>query len=166
MLSIPLKFSARRGVEKRLMTRAALLCLCLLATILHVAAAEPSTLYVQVIRGSDKERPAGTKWQEVGPKLSAKLSSVFRWKHYWETERQKVQFNPAKVSKVPLAANRSLEIERLKSGELEVRLICGKGQVTKTRQPAGGHMAILSGEEANKESYYVVVRSDEPVGRE
>jgi hypothetical protein len=47
-----------------------------------------------------------------------------------------------------------------------VRLICGKAQVVKTRQPAGGHMAILSGEEANKESYFVVVRSDAPAGRE
>lgn len=148
------------------MNRAALLCLCLLSTLLPVAAAAPSTLYVQVIRGSDRERPAGVKWLEVGPKLSAKLSSVFRWKHYWETERQKVQFNPAKISKLALASERTLEIQRLKSGELEVRLICRKGQVIKTRQPAGGHMAILSGEEANKESYFVVVRSDEPVGRE
>ena len=147
------------------MTRVGLLLICFLATTLHAATVQPSTLYVQVIRGSDQEKPAGTSYQEIGPKLSAKLSPVFRWKHYWETERKKVQIDAGKITKVPLANQRSLEIERLKSGELEVRLFRRTGLVTKTRQ-ACDRMAILGGEEAGKESFFVIVRSDEPIGRE
>ena len=148
------------------MIRFRLLLMCLLSVIITGAAAEPSALYVQVIRGSDQERPNATSYQEIGPKLSAKLSPVFRWKHYWETERKKVQLDVGKITKVLLANQRSLEIERLKSGELEVRLFRRTGLVTKTRQACDGRMAILGGEESGKESFFVVVRSDEPIGRE
>ena len=145
------------------MTRGALLLLCFLATFVHAAATKPSVLYVQVIRGTDQEKPAGKNYREIGPKLSAKLSPVFKWKHYWETDLKKVDFDPSKVTKLALAGQRTLEIERLKSGELEVRLFRRSGLVTKTRQATHGRMAILGGEEASKESFFVVVRPDEPV---
>ena len=145
------------------MTRAGIFLIGFLFFFLQAGAADSSQLYVQVIRGSDQDRPSGTNYRAVGPKLSAKLSPVFRWKHYWETERQKVQLNSAKTTKVALANHRSLEIERLKSGELEVRLFRRSGLVTKTRQASNERMAILGGEEEGKESFFVVVRPDEPV---
>jgi hypothetical protein len=148
------------------MTRATLLFVCLLATILSSVATKPSVLYVQVIRGTDQNRPAGKNYREIGPKLSAKLSPVFRWKHYWEVELKKVDFDATKVAKITLPGQRTLEIERLKSGELEVRLFRRSGLVTKTRQAKDGRMAILGGEEESKESFFVVVRPDEPVTRE
>jgi hypothetical protein len=145
------------------MTRAALLLLCFLTAVVHAAAVKPTALYVQVIRGTDQQRPAGKNYREIGPKLSAKLSPVFKWKHYWETDLKKVDLDPAKVTRLALAGQRTLEIERLKSGELEVRLFRRSGLVTKTRQARNGRMAILGGEESNKESFFVVVRPDEPV---
>ena len=145
------------------MTRGALLLICFLATFLHAAAPTTSVLYVQVIRGTDQDKPAGKHHREVGPKLSAKLSPVFKWKHYWETDLKKVDFDPAKIAKVALSGQRTLEIEKLKSGDLEVRLFRRSGLVTKTRQAKNGRMAILGGEESNKESFFVVVRPDEPV---
>ncbi len=147
------------------MTRAALLVLLMTATAFSAFAGEKKTLYVQVILGSDK-KPSGGNHREVGPKLSGKLSPVFRWKHYWETDRKKIEFNPARVTRVALENHRTLEIERLKSGELEVRLIRRTGLVTKARQPGKGGMAILGGEESSRDSFFVVVRSDEPANRE
>ena len=145
------------------MTRGALLFLCFLATLVQAASTKPSVLYVQVIRGTDEAKPSGKNYREIGPKLSAKLSPVFKWKHYWETDLKKVDFDPAKVTKLALAGQRTLEIERLKSGALEVRLFRRSGLVTKTRQATHGRMAILGGEEGTKESFFVVVRPDEPV---
>ena len=151
------------------MTRAGLFLLCLFSTILHTSAATataaPSVLYVQVIRGSNQDRPPGTNSVEVGPVLGAKLSPVFHWKHYWETERKKVQLDAGKITKVALASQRSLEIERLPSGILEVRLFRRSGLVTKARQAVAGCMVILGGEEASKESFFVVVRQDKPTVR-
>ena len=142
------------------------LLLTFLFTALLCAAAEKTTLYVQVILGCDKDQPSNPAHKEVGPKLAAKLSPVFRWKHYWETERRKVEFDPAKVTRLTLADDRTLEIERLKSGEFEVRLFRKSGLVTKARQPSKGGMAILGGEQPSKDSFFIVVRADEPVNRE
>ncbi len=148
------------------MNRVGLLLFVFLSAITHAAAAEHSTLYVQVIRGTDQDMPADTNFREIGPKLSSKLSPVFRWKHYWETERKKVQVDPAKVTKVLLANQRTLEIERLKSGDTEVRLTRRSRLVTKARQASTGRMTILGGEDSSKDSFFVVVRPDEPKARE
>jgi hypothetical protein len=161
-----MKFRPLPCVELSTMLRAILLLTLIFATTLFAATAEKRTLYVQVILGCDQNKPSNPGYKEVGPKLSAKLSPVFRWKHYWETERKKIEFDPTKVTKVALSNQRTLEIERLKSGEFEVRLIRKTGLVTKARQPGKGGMAILGGEESSKDSFFVVVRADEPVNRE
>ena len=102
------------------------------------------------------------KASQIGPKLSAKLSPVFRWKNYWETERRKVHVKPDKVTKILLAQHRTLEIERLKTGDTEIRLTRRSGLVTKARQASNGRMVILGGEDSSKDSFFVVIRSDEP----
>lgn len=153
-----LAHASNRGV----MNHVGLLLVCLFLATIPAQAGEHATLYVQVIRGTDKDKPDGSHYREVGPKLSAKLSPVFRWKHYWETERKKIQVDPAKITKLQLANQRTLEIEKLKSGEMEVRLFRRTGLVTKSRQPVNGRMHILGGEDSSKDSFFVVVRSDEP----
>jgi hypothetical protein len=146
------------------MNRAGLLLLVLLiAGIAQATAANHSTLYVQVIWGTDQDKPAGTNYRQVGSKLGGRLSPVFRWKYYWETERRKVHVDPKKVTKVLLARQRTLEIERLKSGDMEIRLLRRSGLVTKARQASNGRMVILGGEDSSKDSFFVVVRPDEPL---
>jgi hypothetical protein len=144
------------------MNRVGWLLICLAFVLLPARAADRPMLYVQVIWGTDQEKPAGTHYREIGPKLSAKLSPVFRWKHYWETERKKVHTDPTKITKVPLANQRSLEIEHLQSGGTEVRLFRRNGLVTKNRQGANGRMFILGGENSSRDSFFVIVRPDEP----
>jgi hypothetical protein len=144
------------------MNRVGLFLLCFAFAVIHASAAETKTLYVQVILGTDQDKPAGSNYREVGPKLKARLSPIFRWKHYWETERKKVSADLAKVTKVSLGHQRAIEIERLRSGEIEVRLFRRTGLVTKNRQLANGHMIILGGEDSSRDSFFVVVRSDEP----
>ena len=148
------------------MSRVGLFLVLLIAGIAQATAADPSTLYVQVIWGTDQDRPAGSNYRQVGSKLGSRLSPVFRWKHYWETERRKVQVDATKVTKVLLARQRTLEIERLKSGDTEIRLTRRSGLVTKARQPTNGRMVILGGEDSSKDSFFVVVRPDEPVNLE
>lgn len=143
------------------MNRVGFLLLLFFSVITRATAGDPSTLYVQVIWGTDQDQPAGANFREIGPKLRGKLSPVFRWKHYWETERRKVQVEPTKVTKVLLANQRTLEIERLKSGDAEVRLTRRNGLVTKARQQSSARMTILGGEDS-KDSFFVVVRPDEP----
>ena len=163
---LALKFSAVAASKSPLMKHAAIFLACLLTASSPVRAAEPPpVLYVQVVWGTNQERPAGMKCPEIGPNLSAKLSPVFRWKHYFENERYRVDCDPKKISKVPLAHKRTLEIEYLKTGEMKIRLFCNGKLVTKARQSLDvkeQRMTILGGEDANKDSFFVVVRADEP----
>jgi hypothetical protein len=152
----------KRTVEWRAMKHAGWFLLSLLL-VCSASAADRSTIWVQVIRGTDKEKPSDASYRQIGPKLAGRLSPVFRWKHYWEVERKQVQLKGSEVTKVALAGQRTLEIERLKSGETEVRLFRRSGLVTKNRQAAHGKMMILGGEESSRDSFFVVVRPDEPV---
>ena len=56
----------------------------------------------------------------------------------------------------------SLQMKRLQD-DVGARLFRKSGLVSKTRYTANGCMAILGGEQASKDSFFVVVRSDEPV---
>ena len=126
------------------------------------ASAEPSkTLYVQFIRGTDRECATST-CREVGPKLSARLSPVFRWKHYWEVDRKRLLIPAKKPTRIELPGDRKLQIQLTGPKEVEVRLYRRTGLVTKTRHALNGQMFILGGEEDSRESFFVVVRADEP----
>ena len=129
------------------------------------SAAEPSkkTVYVQFIRGTDKE--CQTPCREIGPKLSEKLSPVFRWKHYWEIDRRKITLVDGKATRLDMPGDRKLEIQA-ENSEVEARLHRKSGVVTKERKSLNKGMLIVGGEEASRESFFVVIRKDEPTAHE
>ena len=133
----------------------------MLLSFAAAAADTTRTLYVQFIWATDQERPSGTNYREVGPKLTRKLSPL-RWKHYWEVEQKQIGVRSQHATRVNLPRQRKVEIELLKTGDVDVRLYRRTGLVTKTRQTINGKMAILGGEEENKDYFFLVVRSDEP----
>jgi len=128
--------------------------------------AEPGKpVYVQFIWGTDRDCPT-KNCREIGPRLSHKLSPVFRWKHFWELDRKKLVLTPQKLTRVELQGDRKLEVLLVKPGELEVRLYRRSGLITKTRHTYTGQMFILGGEEDTRESFFVVVRPDDPPSNE
>src|SRR5512147_1857439 len=93
------------------MNRLFWLLLFLVAPFLGKAAEEkPQVFYVQLIRGSNDEKPPEAKAKPVGPKLSQMLTPVWRWKHYWQVGEHEVKVSPGKVTKLPLQV-RDLEIQ-------------------------------------------------------
>ena len=138
----------------------------LMAVAGSAATAEPSkAIYVQFILGTDKSCPQAN-CREIGPKLSKKLSPVFRWKHFWEIDRKKLVVQAKKTTRIELAGDRKMEINFTKSDEVEVRLYRRTGLITKTRHSFGGPMSILGGEEDTHDSFFIVVRGDEPANNE
>ena len=53
------------------MNRVGLLLLLFASAIVHAIPPDHTALYVQVIRGTDQDRPPGAGYREIGPKLSA-----------------------------------------------------------------------------------------------
>lgn len=120
------------------------------------------TVYIQFIRGTDRGCTGGT-CREVGPKLAKKLSPVFRWKHYWEIDRKKLVINLKKPTKIELPGDRKLELRLTGTDDVEALLYRRTGLVTKgAHHSLNTRMFILGGEEDSRESFFVVVRSDEP----
>jgi hypothetical protein len=131
------------------------------AVAISASAAEPAkTIYVQFIRGTDKD--CKNTCREIGPKLAGKLSPVFRWKHYWEIDRKKLTVTGTRPTRMELPGDRRLEIQHNGKNEVEARLYRRTGLVTKEHKSLNSGMLILGGEEESRESFFVVVRKDEP----
>src|SRR5437870_3166918 len=84
-------------------------------------ASAPLTYYVQLIRGTDQEYQEAT-WKPVGPKLSSRLSPIFRWKNYWQVNCQSVSVKKGKPTRHRLSDVREVEIELVNPSEIEIRL--------------------------------------------
>ena len=123
---------------------------------------QPLTFYVQLIRGSDTDKPADPACKPVGAKLGKILHGVFRWKSYCEVKRETVALSKDKVVRLQLTAERELEIKLLDPPNTQIRLY-HKGQMTRcSRQPINEHMCILGGDSTSGDPWFVVVRRDKP----
>src|SRR5213083_2050448 len=80
---------------------------------LRAADVQKATFYVQLIRGSDADKPENPTWAPVGPKLAKNLGAVFRWKNYWEVKRQTVTVSGEKAARVHLTREREVELKLL-----------------------------------------------------
>ena len=124
--------------------------------------AQSKTYYVQLIRGTDQAGPQETSWKPIGPKLSNRLAPIFRWKKYWEVNRQPISVDFGKTSRSRLSDVRQVEIEMINPSELEIRLFV-KGKLTQTsRQLTHTPMTIIGGDRTRDESWFVIVRRDKP----
>src|SRR5437879_13526923 len=113
-----------------------LLLITLFAARTAGAASEPPvTVFVQFIRGTNEEKPKQANWKLVGPKLSKRLSPVFKWQNYWEVSQQAVAVQPAKVAMVTLDETRRLALEVVNGTEIETRVYQNRHLTRKARRP-------------------------------
>ena|SRR3989442_1207898 len=123
-----------------------LLIAALAARTAGAAAEPPVTVFVQFIRGTNEEKPKQANWKLIGPKLSKRLSPVFKWQNYWEVSQQAVAIQPAKVAMVTLDETRRLELELVNGNEVETRVYQNRNLTRKVRQPIHSkHMEIIGG---------------------
>src|ERR1051326_2967839 len=114
------------------------------------ADAQPLLYYIQLIRGTDQEHREAA-WKPIGPKLSSRLSPIFRWKKYWEVHRQAIAVEKSKISRCRLSNEREVEIEpigppEMELKEIEIKVYLNGHMAEKSRQPVSAHMTIVGGE--------------------
>jgi hypothetical protein len=148
--------------------RVILLCLSLLlASILtnHSAARQPGVkFYLQLVLASDgsSSRPHDAK--PVGPKLSEKLSSVFKWKNYWELRRDSMVVRQGEKVRKSMSPEHAVELELLDPEKVGIRIFLN-GELARTRtQPVKNAFCVTGGRHIKDQSlsWFVVVRTDEP----
>jgi hypothetical protein len=146
--------------------------LVLLALLLVVPGCQPArddpglTFYLQLIRGNDQDTPPTADAKAIGPKLDEKLRSVFKWKRYWELERDSVVVKPGQKARKRMSPEREVEIELWDSGRMAVRIYLN-GRLTRSRtQPTGAAFYVASGDKGEAQSWFIVVRRDRPLDSE
>ena len=139
--------------------------LLLPVTACHRAAEDSGKrFYVQLVRGNDQESPPAPGARVVGPRVSERLQSVLRWKHYWELQRDSVVVPCGHCVRKRISLEREVEIERPRppSETIAVRVYVD-GRLSQSRtQPVDGTFFITGGDKGRDQSWFIVVRDDPP----
>jgi hypothetical protein len=119
------------------------------------------TFYVQLIRGSDADTPPSPEARLVGPALDQRLR-VFKWRNYWEIGHRTVVLKPGSKNRQRLTPQREVEIALSSPQDMTVS-IYNEGKLSRRRkQAANTAFFITGGDRDNTESWFIVVRRDNP----
>jgi hypothetical protein len=123
---------------------------------------EKTTYYVQLIRGNDEGQPPDSGAKAIGPKLSKSLHAAFRWKNYWEINRQKVEVAAGTKTRITLSKERAVEIDLSQPEKRKVMAFSYDKPICVSTQPISKSMTIIGADRGAKSSWFAVVRRDKP----
>jgi hypothetical protein len=121
-----------------------------------------TTFYVQLVRGTETTQPPAPGCKQVGPRLAGTFRPVFKWKSYWEMNRQQVVLVPGRTARVRLGNGREAEIDLRNPKERRVAAFQNGQLVDRTITPPGEAMTIIGGNRDGKSVWFIVVRRDKP----
>jgi hypothetical protein len=155
------------------MTRRPIIQFALMLVALIFSAAEaqcaapvPLTFYVQFVRGTDKDAAPAPNAQLIGAKLRARLDGVFKWKNYWEIKRETVNLKTSQTTRKRMSAQQEVEIALLSPLEMTVSIYSNGKLTRKRKQPIDTAFYIAGGDRDNTQSWFIVVRRDNPAAPE
>lgn len=139
-----------------------MLMLAALAVPARGADVSSATYYIQLVRGSDLESTPTPHAKLIGPKLDRRLHDCFKWKNYWEINRQTVTLKTGAKVRQRISPQREVEISWPTPGNVVISLY-NKGKLTRKReQPVDTGFYIAGGDTDADECWFVIVRRDNP----
>jgi hypothetical protein len=130
--------------------------------LVAAAGGEKVTFFVQLVRGTDEDKAPMPGSKRVGPKLAKRLETVFRWPHYWEINRQKVELASGQKVRLRLNQEREVEIDLSISGKRKITVFYKGDPLSTTTRPINDEMSIAGGDRDAKSAWFIVVRLDQP----
>jgi hypothetical protein len=115
-------------------------------------------LQAQLIWGTNEEKPAGKDLKEIDLVLQKKLRSIFKWKNYFEVNRQFIVVADPGTGKARLSDKCVIEVEHFGNQDVEVKLF-GQGKlVGRLRETLSKTKSIvLAGDDKRDTAWFVVV---------
>ncbi len=120
------------------------------------------TYYVQLVRGSDEEQPPVPGSRRVGPRLTDKFQTVFKWRNYWEVAQREAVVAPGSLTRVRLNAEREVQIDLSDPRQRKVTAFHKGTVVDRIVSPTGEAMTLIGANRDGKSAWFVVVRRDKP----
>jgi len=121
-------------------------------------AAGESVYQVQLIWGTDGEKPKDKPLKEVDPKFKEKLKGIFKWKNYYEVNRQSLALPNNGSQKLKLSDKCEIQLQDLGNSRIEIRLFCeGKPVVKKGQTVVPGEPIVLAGDGKDDTAWFVVL---------
>jgi len=115
-------------------------------------------LRAQLVWGTNNEKPDDPKLQDVDPQVKEKLRGVFKWKNYFEVNRQNFTVTTSGSKKVKMSDLCQIEIQNLGGSSIEVKLYGnGKMVVRKTQKIKPNELLVLAGDDKNDTAWFVVL---------
>src|SRR5215831_483223 len=104
------------------------------------------TYYVQLVRGTNGDKPPAPACQRAGPRLLATFRPVMKWKNYWEISCKSVTLEPGQTNRVRLGNGREVEIDLSIPKKRKVTAYQDGVVVDRTTSPLGALMSITGGD--------------------
>jgi len=118
------------------------------------------TFYLQLVRGTDDDKPPAPEATVAGPALCHRLR-MFKWKHYWEIAHRTVVLDAGGITRQRLSAQREVGIALSAPAQMTV-CIYTDGKLTRLRKQALDTPFYIDGGDNAAQSWFIVVRRDKP----
>jgi len=116
------------------------------------------SLQAQLVWGTNNDKPDDPKLKDVDPKVTDKLRGVFKWKNYYEVNRQNFTVTSSAPKKVKMSGQCEIEVQNLGGSSVELKLYGqGKMVVRKTQKIKSGELLVLAGDDKNDTAWFVVL---------
>lgn len=137
--------------------RAALVFLLCFAFAVPLQAAELK-VESRLIWGTDDEKVSDPKVKPVDNATAEKFRKIFKWKHYFEVNRQTTNIPSRKNKKITLSPKCAIDIKELEGPKVEVTLFGEDKAVNKTTYPLSkGQSFTIAGECKNGSAWFVLI---------
>ena len=115
-------------------------------------------LQAQLVWGTNNEKPDDPKLKDVDPRVKDKLRGVFKWKNYFEVNRQDFTVTATGPKKVKMSDLCEVQVQNLGNSSVELKLYGqGKMVVRKTQKIKTGELLVLAGDDKNDTAWFVVL---------
>ena len=115
-------------------------------------------LRATLIWGTDMADQTDPKIKKVDAKMAEKLCGIFKWKHYFEVERQQASLVENATKRLKMSDKCEVEVLNQGKSGFEAKLF-GEGKLCRTYKgviPVGEHL-VLAGDEKNLTAWFVVI---------
>lgn len=117
-----------------------------------------------LIWGTNDGKPPSAKLKPVQEQTAEKLRRVFKWKHYFEVNRQTAVIPSRGTNRLVMSKECEVEISELEGPKVAYRLI-GKGNPVQRTVAAlsKGDSLVVAGSDKNETAWFVLITELDPI---